>query len=134
MSTTTLTHPTTRGCVRPLLREHASALVSSARMRSLVVLDSAELPADTLRDVGSLVRLCGGEVTLLRVLEPRSWIDALDDPLTEIAIVLSASPLVASLDTLRRMEDAGAGAIVLPSLFEEQINTIKITAARDVTR
>jgi dihydroorotate dehydrogenase (fumarate) len=36
-------------------------------------------------------------------------------------LVPSASPLGASLDTLRRMEDAGASAVVLPSLFEEQI-------------
>jgi len=40
----------------------------------------------------------------------------LDSPL-----VPSASPLSRSLDNLRRMEDAGAGAIVLYSLFEEQI-------------
>src|SRR5689334_23276844 len=32
-----------------------------------------------------------------------------------------ASPLGRSLDNLRRMEDAGAAAVVLPSLFEEQI-------------
>ena len=32
-----------------------------------------------------------------------------------------ASPLVAGLDTVRRLEDAGASAIVLYSLFEEQI-------------
>ncbi len=36
-------------------------------------------------------------------------------------IVPSASPLGADLDTLRRLEEAGAGAVVLPSLFEEQI-------------
>lgn len=36
-------------------------------------------------------------------------------------LVPSASPLSQSLDNLRRMEDAGAGAVVLPSLFEEQI-------------
>lgn len=36
-------------------------------------------------------------------------------------LVPSASPLTATLDTVRRMEDAGAGAIVLPSLFEEQL-------------
>ncbi len=41
----------------------------------------------------------------------------LDNPL-----VPSASPLGRSLDTLRCMEDAGAAAVVLPSLFEEQIN------------
>lgn len=36
-------------------------------------------------------------------------------------LVPSASPLSHSLDTIRRMEDAGAAAIVLHSLFEEQI-------------
>jgi dihydroorotate dehydrogenase (fumarate) len=36
-------------------------------------------------------------------------------------LVPSASPLARSLDNLRRMEDAGAGAVVLHSLFEEQI-------------
>lgn len=36
-------------------------------------------------------------------------------------LVVSASPLSETLDNLRRMEDAGASAIVLHSLFEEQI-------------
>ncbi|MDP1569229.1 MAG: dihydroorotate dehydrogenase-like protein [Vicinamibacterales bacterium] len=36
-------------------------------------------------------------------------------------VVASASPLAATIDGLRRLEDAGAAAIVLPSLFEEQI-------------
>jgi dihydroorotate dehydrogenase (fumarate) len=36
-------------------------------------------------------------------------------------LVVSASPLSENLDNLRRMEDAGASAIVLHSLFEEQI-------------
>ena len=36
-------------------------------------------------------------------------------------LVASASPQNAKLDNLRRLEDAGAGAIVLPSLFQEQI-------------
>jgi len=36
-------------------------------------------------------------------------------------LVLSASPLSESLDALRAVEDAGAGAVVLHSLFEEQI-------------
>jgi dihydroorotate dehydrogenase (fumarate) len=36
-------------------------------------------------------------------------------------LVPSASPLGRSLDNLRQMEDAGAAAVVLPSLFEEQI-------------
>ncbi|MFO1093041.1 MAG: dihydroorotate dehydrogenase-like protein [Planctomycetaceae bacterium] len=36
-------------------------------------------------------------------------------------IVASACPLTGNLDVLRRLEAAGAGAAVLPSLFEEQI-------------
>src|ERR1043166_9305470 len=37
-------------------------------------------------------------------------------------IVPSASPLSQTLDGIRRMEDAGAAAVVMYSLFEEQIN------------
>jgi dihydroorotate dehydrogenase (fumarate) len=36
-------------------------------------------------------------------------------------IIASASPLTGDVDTLRQLEDQGAGAVVLPSLFEEQI-------------
>jgi dihydroorotate dehydrogenase (fumarate) len=36
-------------------------------------------------------------------------------------LVASASPVNAQLDHLRRLEDAGAAAVVLPSLFQEQI-------------
>ncbi len=36
-------------------------------------------------------------------------------------LIVSASPLTAYIDNLQRMEIAGAAAIVLPSLFEEQI-------------
>ncbi len=36
-------------------------------------------------------------------------------------LVASASPLGEELGNIRRMEDDGAGAVVLPSLFEEQI-------------
>jgi dihydroorotate dehydrogenase (fumarate) len=36
-------------------------------------------------------------------------------------VVPSASPLSADLDNIKRMEDAGAAAVVLHSLFEEQI-------------
>ncbi|HEY2410095.1 MAG TPA: dihydroorotate dehydrogenase-like protein [Polyangiaceae bacterium] len=39
----------------------------------------------------------------------------------EHPLMLGASPLVDSLDTVRRIEDAGASAIVMHSLFEEQI-------------
>jgi dihydroorotate dehydrogenase (fumarate) len=37
--------------------------------------------------------------------------------------VPGASPLVDEIDTVRRLEDAGAAAIVMHSLFEEQITT-----------
>jgi Ethylbenzene dehydrogenase len=36
-------------------------------------------------------------------------------------LVVSAGPLCESVDNIRHMEDAGAGAVVLHSLFEEQI-------------
>lgn len=38
-------------------------------------------------------------------------------------LVASASPLNAALDAIRALEDAGAGAVVLPSLFQEQIES-----------
>lgn len=37
-------------------------------------------------------------------------------------LVASSSPLTGSLDGLRRLEDAGIAAVVLPSLFEEQLD------------
>ncbi|MBI5347737.1 MAG: dihydroorotate dehydrogenase-like protein [Chloroflexi bacterium] len=37
-------------------------------------------------------------------------------------LVPSASPLSKNVDTIKRMEDAGAAAVVMYSLFEEQIN------------
>jgi dihydroorotate dehydrogenase (fumarate) len=36
-------------------------------------------------------------------------------------LIASASPLNADVGNIRRLEEAGAGAVVLPSLFEEQI-------------
>jgi dihydroorotate dehydrogenase (fumarate) len=41
-------------------------------------------------------------------------------PLTS-PLVMSSSPLCEDLDAIRRAEDAGAGAVVLHSLFEEQL-------------
>jgi dihydroorotate dehydrogenase (fumarate) len=43
-----------------------------------------------------------------------------------------ASPLVDDLDTVRRLEDAGAAAIVMHSLFEEQIEGEQVAAQRVV--
>ena len=36
-------------------------------------------------------------------------------------LVASAGPLTANVDMLRRLAGAGAAAVVLPSLFEEEI-------------
>jgi dihydroorotate dehydrogenase (fumarate) len=41
-------------------------------------------------------------------------------------LVASSSPLTGSLDGLRRLEDAGAAAVVLPSLFEEEITQVAL--------
>jgi dihydroorotate dehydrogenase (fumarate) len=45
-------------------------------------------------------------------------------------LVCSPSPLCQSLDNLLRMEEAGAGAVVLHSLFEEQIERESLDLAR----
>ncbi|MEE8311859.1 MAG: dihydroorotate dehydrogenase-like protein [Candidatus Binatia bacterium] len=39
----------------------------------------------------------------------------------ECPLVASSSPLTRDLDGIRRLEDQGIGAVVLPSLFEEQL-------------
>lgn len=44
-------------------------------------------------------------------------------------LVASASPLSESIDKIRRLEDAGAGAVVMFSLFEEQIRYERETLA-----
>ncbi len=44
-------------------------------------------------------------------------------------LVASSSPLCEDLDNLRRMEDAGAAAVALHSLFEEQITLEMMTSA-----
>ncbi len=45
-------------------------------------------------------------------------------------LVASASPLTGTLEGLRRLEQAGAGAVVLPSLFEEQVTHELLEAER----
>jgi len=49
-------------------------------------------------------------------------------------LVPSASPLTENLDHLKRMEDAGASAVVLHSLFEEQIRADRSEAGNGVAR
>jgi dihydroorotate dehydrogenase (fumarate) len=49
-------------------------------------------------------------------------------------VIASASPLTGELANIRQMEDSGAAAVVLPSMFEEQIEreaaeTIRLTTA-----
>jgi dihydroorotate dehydrogenase (fumarate) len=43
-------------------------------------------------------------------------------------IVASASPMTGSIDSLKRLQDAGVTAVVLPSLFEEQIEHDEMAA------
>ncbi len=47
-------------------------------------------------------------------------------------IVASASPLTGEVETARRLEEAGAAAIVLPSLFEEEILNEEIELNRSL--
>ena len=46
----------------------------------------------------------------------------------ESPLVVGASPATADLDEARRLEDAGAAAVVLPSLFEEEVVGEEIAA------
>lgn len=45
-------------------------------------------------------------------------------------VVIAACPLTQSLEHLRRLEDAGTAAVVLPSLFEEQIEHDEVEFTR----
>lgn len=45
-------------------------------------------------------------------------------------LIASASPLTLDLDNIRRLEDHGAAAVVLPSIFEEQIEAEAIEIER----
>jgi len=49
-------------------------------------------------------------------------------------IVASASPLCESLDKIRRLEDHGIAAVVLPSLFEEQLVLESESVDADLSR
>lgn len=48
-------------------------------------------------------------------------------------VVVSPSPLSENLANIRKMEDAGAGAVVLHSLFEEQIRLESETLDRNIS-
>lgn len=49
-------------------------------------------------------------------------------------VVVSSTPLSESLDNIRRMEDAGAAAVVLTSLFEEQLALESRALDEDLSR
>jgi dihydroorotate dehydrogenase (fumarate) len=49
-------------------------------------------------------------------------------------ILVSSTPLSDSLDNIRRMEDAGASAVVLSSLFEEQLDLESRALDEDLSR
>jgi dihydroorotate dehydrogenase (fumarate) len=49
-------------------------------------------------------------------------------------IVVASTPLSESVDNIRHMEDAGAAAIVLTSLFEEQLSLESRTLDEDLSR
>lgn len=48
-------------------------------------------------------------------------------------LVVSASPLSENVDEIKKAEDAGAGAVVLPSLFEEQLQQESAELDRHLT-
>lgn len=48
-------------------------------------------------------------------------------------LVVSANPLTERVDNIKRMEDAGAGAVVLYSLFEEQLRQEQFTLNHHLT-
>jgi len=49
-------------------------------------------------------------------------------------LVASASPLTESVDNLRHLEDSGIAAVVLPSLFEEQLTFESVLIDQDLSR
>ena len=49
-------------------------------------------------------------------------------------LVVSSSPLSESLENIQRLEEAGAAAVVLPSIFEEQLALESIALDSDISR
>lgn len=49
-------------------------------------------------------------------------------------LLASASPLCESVDNIKRLEDQGLGAVVLPSLFEEQLELESLSVDLDLAR
>jgi dihydroorotate dehydrogenase (fumarate) len=49
-------------------------------------------------------------------------------------LLVSSSPLTESLEKIQRLEEAGAAAVVLPSIFEEQLTLESSAVERDLSR
>ena len=49
-------------------------------------------------------------------------------------LLVSSSPLTESLEKIQRLEEAGAAAVVLPSIFEEQLTLESSALERDLSR
>jgi dihydroorotate dehydrogenase (fumarate) len=49
-------------------------------------------------------------------------------------LLASASPLCESVDNIKRLEDHGIAGVVLPSLFEEQLELESLAVDSDLSR
>lgn len=49
-------------------------------------------------------------------------------------LVVSSSPLSESVESIQRLEEAGAAAVILPSIFEEQLSLESNALDRDISR
>src|SRR5215469_13988730 len=49
-------------------------------------------------------------------------------------LLASASPLCESVDNIKRLEDHGLAAVILPSLFEEQLELESMSVDADLAR
>ena len=116
--------PFTLDSVRPTLPFRAYAerelryrmLLLSDPPRGEALLRAAQEAVD--RKWKQVRRPGAAEVRRWQTCPPRTWDLSLPHP-----VVASAGPLSHDLDGIRRLEDGGAAAIVLFSLFEEQIRS-----------
>jgi dihydroorotate dehydrogenase (fumarate) len=97
------------------LRRQRPERTSFPRKRESTAAESDEVAATLRRQTAAILHR-QGDKTMIDLSTTYHGLN-LRNPL-----VVSASPLAEELRNLRRMEDSGAAAIVLPSLFEEQIN------------
>ena len=70
---------------QPQTVERSALRESQVVLHTMLVLDGRELADETLTCVRQLIRIAGGDVLVLRALEPRLTVDALEDPLTSEA-------------------------------------------------